>query len=303
MRTYESSNEYLALRDLFACEVLRRTDLSLSQISHIKLEEISVTEFTISVKNFLIPAKPWLMDFWEMRKTTFLDCNYAFPSLNGTPLTSEKFLRRITTMLGRFHCYIHGMKSFLQISENEWSKIADQISFHYERQKYQVAIAMGLLCIVALRPSEVSALKKKDLNFEEKTIYLEMTKKGRSDIMPIPDIMMESLIAYAKHLGPNDRLFVKLSNSPWMRQDVLRIAKTFGNQLGIQEVTPRRLRNTVARQLRKNGATLDQVRNFLRHTEERTTIRHYAPDEVEQRRETANKLHPINTLSRGETLC
>ncbi len=81
-------------------------------------------------------------------------------------------------MLGRFNCYIHGMKSLLQISENEWSKIADQISFHYERQKYQVAIAMGLLCIVALRPSEVSALKKKNLNFEDKIIYLEMTKKA-----------------------------------------------------------------------------------------------------------------------------
>jgi hypothetical protein len=98
-----------------------------------------------------------------------------------------------------------------------------------------------------------------------KTIYLEMTQKGRSDIMPIPDIMLESLMAYAKHLRPNDRLFVKLSNSPWRRQDVLRIARTFGDQLGIQEATPRRLHNTVARQLRKNGAALDQVRNLLRH--------------------------------------
>ena len=49
---------------------------------------------------------------------------------------------------------------------------------------------------------------------------------------------------------------------------------------GLPEVGPHRLRHAVAAQLRREGASLSEIAQLLRHQDERTTQR-YAADDVE----------------------
>jgi integrase len=174
-------------------------------------------------------------------------------------------------------------------------KLTNEVRFHFQRQEYQIALAVGFLSGDAFRPGELAALKKSNLDMDEFWVCLPRPKKGRPEYMPIPDYLIDSLSIFISHLKLDDHLFINLRGSSWTRRDIDQVVKTYAAELGINEVVPRRLRATVGRLLRKNGATLDETREYLRHVELRTTELHYAPDNIEERRMIFQDHHPLSS--------
>lgn len=165
--------------------------------------------------------------------------------------------------------------------------------FYYQRQRYQIALALGFLGHNALRPGEIASMRVRDVDLDLQTIRLVMPKAGRSQFIPIPPEMLEPLSRYVENLRWDDYLFIHPNGTPWERRNVHHATRALAESLGLRNVYPRRMRPTVAQELKKGGASLDEVREFLRHRDERTTELYYAPDDVDSRRATYQRYHPL----------
>jgi site-specific recombinase XerD len=127
-----------------------------------------------------------------------------------------------------------------------------------------------------------------------------MTKGGMTQYVHIPEYLIEPLRKFTNYLSLDDNLFIKLNGNKWTRKDIHRVVKQYGEERGVKDIYPRRIRTTIARNLRENGASLDEAREFLRHSELRTTRLYYAPDTVESRRRIFKRYHPRSISLRSE---
>lgn len=138
--------------------------------------------------------------------------------------------------------------------------------------KRDLAIARCLVDI-GLRCSEVANFKLEDINWRTNTIEIKKSKMHRADLLPIPNTLLKALVDYLKNARPQtlERYvfvhyrapFGKKISSDTVRNIIRRAYKKskFSEKLTGTHI----LRKSMATLMLKNGATLKQIADVLRH--------------------------------------
>lgn len=134
-------------------------------------------------------------------------------------------------------------------------------------------LIISLLYASGLRVSEVTSLKLKDLDFEEKIGQVRQAKGKKDRIFNIPSFLIEDLKSQAEnqkefnqeHLfsGPKGKL---------SERNIQKIVKNAKEKAGInKEVHPHTLRHSFATHLLENGTDIRKIQVLLGHSSIATT--------------------------------
>jgi integrase/recombinase XerD len=139
------------------------------------------------------------------------------------------------------------------------------------RRDYAILL---LLVRLGLRAGEVAAIELEDVDWRRGEILIR-GKRGRHDRLPLPVDVGEALVWYLRRRGPSEgrALFVKV-NAPAgpVSGDVVRgVVKDACARAGVPRVGAHRLRHTAATGMLREGASLVEIAQVLRHREIKTT--------------------------------
>jgi integrase len=284
MLTYLKSNEYRYFRDMSIVWLTRSSNLPLQQVLQKKLSEYD------ALNKFF--TNDLLTTFMGLREELATDEPWLFATDDGHLYQPGKFSQNIQRMLA---------KVGLPTKPNHPNKLSQaqveallSLRFSIERSGYQKTLAGALLGLQAMRPEEVAALRKKDIDLDEQNILLRETKSQKAQVASIHPDLVKPLKIYLAHLKPDESLFVTNTGSQWDRKDVHDAVGKIAGQCGLENINPRRLRSTVGHEMMRNGIRLNEVSATLRHSDEATTVRHYLHlGEIEVVRSVLNRYDPF----------
>jgi site-specific recombinase XerD len=149
------------------------------------------------------------------------------------------------------------------------------------RRDYAIVL---LLTRLGLRASEVAGITLAGIDWRQGVLRV----RGKGNILaelPLPADVGEAMADYLRRgrvRCDSPHLFVR-TKAPFTRlagTGITAVVQRACRRAGLPEVGPHRLRHAVAAQLRREGASLSEIAQLLRHQDERTTQR-YAADDVE----------------------
>ncbi len=149
------------------------------------------------------------------------------------------------------------------------------------RRDYAIVL---LLTRLGLRASEVAGITLADIDWRHGVLRV----RGKGNILaelPLPADVGEAMAGYLRRSRvrcDSPHLFVR-TKAPFTRlagTGITAVVQRACRRAGLPEVGPHRLRHAVAAQLRREGASLSEIAQLLRHQDERTTQR-YTADDVE----------------------
>lgn len=286
MLTYEKSNEFRYFRELSVVWLTRNSKFSIQQILQKKLGD-----FTTLNKFF---TNDLLTTYKSLRDQLHTDEPWLFPTEDGKLYRYGKFAQNIQHLLEKAGMppkpYHPGKMSQAQV------EALLGLRFSFQRPVYQQTIAGALLGLQAMRPEEVAGLRKKDIDLERLTIFLEDTKSQKPQYLPLHPDLVKPLSIYLAHLKPNEPLFLTNAGSQWDRRDVHLAVRKIASQCGLENINPRRLRSTVGHEMMYGGVPLNGVSLVLRHSDEATTARHYLHlQDIADARRVINQFRPVGT--------
>ena len=142
---------------------------------------------------------------------------------------------------------------------------------HLGREHYALLL---LLVRMGLRCCEVAALTFEDINWRQGEIIIR--GKGQEERLPLPVDMGDALARYLQtRQSYQDRhLFLrsKAPRGPLSTGAIKMIVRKHLMQAGVSPPRPHRLRHTAASQMLRQGASLDQIAQVLRHHSLESTV-------------------------------
>ncbi len=132
-------------------------------------------------------------------------------------------------------------------------------------------LIIKLLYGCGLRVSEIVNLKKKNLNFEESLIHIELAKGKKDRFVKIPDSLFEELKKYCglvneKNLFPSNR------GGKLTKNTIQKIVQNSAKKASIKKrVYPHLLRHSFATHLLEQGTDLRIIQKLLGHSDIKTT--------------------------------
>ena len=139
------------------------------------------------------------------------------------------------------------------------------------RRDYAILLLMVRL---GLRAGEVAAIQLEDLDWRGGELIVR-GKGSRIEPMPLPTDVGEAIVSYL-HRRPRSEcrtLFLKVlaPAGPLSGKAMWGVVHDACARAGIPPVGPHRLRHTAATEMLRAGASLPEIREVLRHREEKTT--------------------------------
>jgi integrase/recombinase XerD len=159
------------------------------------------------------------------------------------------------------------------------------------RRNYAMLLLVARL---GLRAPEVTAIQLDDIDWRAGTILIR-GKGKRHDCMPLPEDVGEAIVEYLRHGRPGSFRTLFLSNRaphrPFVNAAVVnRILREAFKRTGLKPpqkfVGSHVLRHSLATDLLRKGASLDEIGDVLRHRSRSSTII-YAKHDIEGLRSIA----------------
>jgi integrase/recombinase XerD len=148
------------------------------------------------------------------------------------------------------------------------------------RRDYAILL---LLVRLGLRASEVAAIGLDDLDWRAGELLVR-GKGGRRDRLPLQVDVGEALAGYLRHRGSSEHraAFLKVlgSGEPVTRHTVSAVVREACLRAGIGRVAPHQLRHTAASGMLAAGASLAEIAQVMRHSEQTTTAIYARVDHV-----------------------
>lgn len=258
-------NEFRFLREMTIIYVIRETGYSVQ-----KTLQLSTAEIPHLVSD---QAVRYMQEYLACRSKLFHGAVFLFPTEEGALFIPAKFkqnLRKLLELADQSTSPWHPAK----LLECQVQALLN-LKFQYQRSKFQQILAAGLLGFLALRPGEVAKLKKEDVDLEREVLILRETKSQETQQTPIHKDLLPALRNYIRHLKPGEHLFIRSSKEPWTRKDVNLSIHDLGKAFGISDVSPRKMRSSVAHYLISIGVPMNVISEILRHKDKATAPRHY----------------------------
>lgn len=150
------------------------------------------------------------------------------------------------------------------------------------RGRRDYAILM-LLARLGLRAAEVAGIRLSDIDWQQGVLTVR-GKGSRLDELPLPADVGEAMADYVRHGRPRSgsRLLFVSVRAPFDGLSPDSVGSAVHRacaQAGLDRFGPHRLRHAVARQLQRDGASLEEIGQLLRQRDPRTTARYAAVDE------------------------
>jgi len=159
------------------------------------------------------------------------------------------------------------------------------------RRDYAIVL---LLVRLGLRAAEVAAIQLEDVDWRRGEILVR-GKRNRHDVLPLPVDVGEALVSYLQRRGPDQSravfLRVTAPAGPLSNDAVRGVVHDACVRAGVPPVGAHRLRHTAATGMLREGASLPEIAQVLRHSELRTTAVYARVDR--------NALRPLGLPSPG----
>ena len=153
------------------------------------------------------------------------------------------------------------------LTKNEVKLLLDSL----ENKKSRLMVSLIYAC--GLRVSELTNLKIKDLNFEEKIGYVRQSKGRKDRIFNIPESLTKNLQRQVQYQRDNNKefLFSGLKNKISTR-NIQQIVNKAATRAGIKKsVHPHTLRHSFATHLLENNTDIRKIQELLGHADLNTT--------------------------------
>jgi integrase/recombinase XerD len=131
-----------------------------------------------------------------------------------------------------------------------------------------------LLVRLGLRAAEVAAIRLEDLDWRRGEILIR-GKRNRHDLLPLPVDVGEAIVSYLQRRGRSEWpvVFVRVTApaGPLSNDAVRGVVHDACVRAGVAPVGAHRLRHTAATGMLREGASLPEIAQVLRHREIKTT--------------------------------
>lgn len=129
-----------------------------------------------------------------------------------------------------------------------------------------------LLITTGIRRTELSLLKKKNINFNDNSIFLDHTKTGETRYIYF-DQYIKQLMKKIITTNDSEYIIVESRNNkePFNADNITKLLTKIKRKLGFSSLSPHILRHTFATHLLKNGANIESVRILMGHANIKTT--------------------------------
>jgi integrase len=183
---------------------------------------------------------------------------------------------------------------------NDWLRSGEDAALLEAPMDLHERVLVYLLRWTGLRLSEALALRIRDVDLIERTIYVNdsKTENGIREV-PIAPELVPSIKAWLAHLDAKGlnrsggyllcttrvgrwkdratgRVLTSEPGSPMKPQQVEKIVRRVGERAGIERLTPHRLRRTFGSYFLNRGVRMESVSNLLGHADTRITQQAYA---------------------------
>jgi integrase/recombinase XerD len=139
------------------------------------------------------------------------------------------------------------------------------------RRDYAIVL---LLVRLGLRAAEVAAIELEDLDWRRGEILIR-GKGDRHDLLPLPVAVGQAIVSYLQRRGRSEWpvLFVRVTapTGPLSNDAVRGVVHDACVRAGVAPVGAHRLRHTAATGMLREGASLPEIAQVLRHREIKTT--------------------------------
>lgn len=152
-----------------------------------------------------------------------------------------------------------------------------------------------LLYATGVRVSELISIKLVDINIEEQVIKI-LGKGNKERLVILNDIATNAVSKYIIYerikllKDPCPYLFINKNGKQLSRQGFYKILKQKALMVGIDDISPHKLRHSIATHMLDNGANLRVIQELLGHSEI-TTTQIYAHVSREKIRKDYNHYH------------
>jgi len=142
-----------------------------------------------------------------------------------------------------------------------------------DRTLYEVLYSTGL------RIGEAIRLRAADVNFGQRTLFVQAGKGGKDRVVPLGAAAGRYLAEYLQRVRPrlarcaaNDAVFFDRLGKPFGKSGLLKKLAVYAARAGIKKrVTVHTFRHTLATEMLLHGADLRQIQELLGHANLRTT--------------------------------
>lgn len=126
-----------------------------------------------------------------------------------------------------------------------------------------------------LRVSEVISLKISDIDSSAMCIHVRMAKGQKDRVVPLPNMLLQSLRQYYLNYRPKVQLFEGQKGGRYSAKSIQNFIKKYALKANIHKsVTPHMLRHSYATHQLENGINIRYVQELLGHNSIKTTERY-----------------------------
>lgn len=225
-------------------------------------------------------------------------------SINNKNITINKRIGMLTAMLkrtsdlGLISMPAYNFKTLKEqdakieiIKKSDVQKILNQI----DSMKLHHQVILYLLLSTGIRRNEVVNIKMNNINFKNKSIYLDYTKSGKPRYCyfgnKLEDLLKKLIL---KNNYDNPYLFQN-GNTHINKQTISSMLLKLKKDLNIDVLSSHKFRHLYATQLLKNGADIFTVKQLLGHSKLENTQR-YLDFTNEELKENNFKYNPLNNF-------
>jgi integrase/recombinase XerD len=211
-------------------------------------------------------ANPSLEDVKSYRETMRRNGNSASSRFNT--LTALQHWFGFNGNEVRFKKPKRQRKSPTYLTESEAGRLIEACENVKERAIISILLYSGL------RVSELCALDRTDIDFEDKVIHVRKGKGNSDEYVAVDSEALETARTLLIERGDTKPfLFTNRRGSRYTKKGIALIVRAVAERAGIEKhVTPHVLRHTLATNLLKNGCSLPFIQQQLRHRQIETTM-------------------------------
>jgi integrase len=140
-----------------------------------------------------------------------------------------------------------------------------------------------LLSRLGLRAGEVAGLRLDDVDWRRGELLVR-GKGGRHDVLPLPVDVGEAVVSYLRRRPRCERreLFLRMTapREGMNRSTIGWVVRAACDRAGLARVGAHRLRHTAATGMLRQGASLGEIGQVLRHREQKTTALYAKVDRI-----------------------
>ena len=159
----------------------------------------------------------------------------------------------------------------------------------------------NLLAHGGLRISEALNLRLADCDFRHNRLRIRSGKGDRDRVIPLTIPLQQVLIDYlaVRQSSATDHLLL-IRNEPVRYQLVYRRLQNLGRQAGIPDMSPHRLRHTLATLLINEGMPIASLQKFLGHQDINQTLIYARVHDETIRQQFAAAMKQVEVIAKSE---